>query len=160
MTDGTEDTIRGYDALSDVDWARLAAFIDSEGCIRIHCNSPHRKTGHRYHGIQITIAQRDNALTDWLYAKFGGHLYRSKNVPGKTTMNYWRVSTYLSVEILLRCLDYFVVKRDQAEIALEYRDTIQRTTRKVPEEVKLKQEALRLKLDALKHGHKLKVELA
>lgn len=148
-----------YDAVSEIHWAQLAAFIDSEGCIRIHCNSPSRKTGHRYHGIQVTIGQRDERLIDWLHEIFGGHRYKSKVVEGRTTMAYWRVNTLSAVEVIKRCLPFFVIKREQADVALEYRMLVGSTTKRVSPEVRLQQEALRLRLDALKHGHKIKVVL-
>lgn len=149
-----------YDAISDIDWARIAAYIDSEGCIRIHQNSPNRKTGEVYHGVLIVVAQREPELPEWLTATFGGFLYRAKEVPGKTRMYYWRTGATQSYEILKRCKPYMIVKGEQAEIAIEYRETTGGTGRKVPEEVKLKREALKLKLYVLKHGHKAKIEIS
>jgi len=148
-----------YEAISQIDWARIAAYIDGEGCIRIHQNSPHTKTGEIYHGVLIIVAQREPALPEWLVATFGGFLYRSKAQEGKTTMTYWRASTVQACEILKRCRPYMIVKGAQADIAIEYRETTGGTGRKVPEEIKLRRQALRLKLDALKHGHKAKVEI-
>lgn len=137
-----------------VNWAKLAAYIDGEGCIRIHHNSRNRKTGHRYHGVQIVIAQRDVRLVEWLFKTFGGLYYKAKEVSGKTTMHYWRVNTLLAVELLEKCSPYMEVKADQAGIALEYRKYVTKGRSKLSTETRLMQEELRLKLDKLKHGHK------
>lgn len=153
------DRVVDYDLVSDIDWARLAAYIDGEGCIRIHQNSPHRKTGEIYHGVMIVIAQREAALPRWLTDTFGGFFYQAKARQGYTTMHYWRVSTVQSCEILRRCKAYMIVKGEQADVAIEYRDTTGITGRKVPEETKLRRQALRLRLDSLKHGHKAKIEI-
>lgn len=149
-----------YEAISPIDWARIAAYIDGEGCIRIHQNSPHRKTGEIYHGVLIIIAQREPELPEWLMNTFGGFLYRSKEREGKTTMFYWRASTVQAFEILKRCRPYMIVKGNQADVAIEYRETTGGTGKKVPVETKLKREELRLRLYALKHGHKAKVEIS
>jgi hypothetical protein len=159
MTRRGPDRVVDYEAVSQINWARLAAYIDGEGCIRIHQNSPHRKTGEKYHGVMIIVAQRGPELTDWLVENFGGFSYLSKAYPTRTAMHYWRSSTSQSYEILKRCRPYMIVKGEQADVAIEYRETTQSTTRKLPTELKLRREALRLKLYVLKHGHKAEVKI-
>jgi hypothetical protein len=149
-----------YGTIAEIDWGRLAAYLDGEGCIRIHANSPHRKTGYRYHGMMLVVGQREPELCEWLHEKFGGYFYRSKEVLGRTTMHYWRVNTIGTTEILKRCLPYMIVKKAQAEVALEYRETVGSNTKRVSQETRTRQEELKLKLHKLKHGHKGTVEVA
>lgn len=143
-----------YDIIPDIMWARLAAYIDGEGCIRIHSTGPNRKTGYRYHGVLLIIGQKEPDLSSWLFENFGGFTHGGKAYGSRPVMHYWRASTQQAIEILKRCMPYFLVKGKQAEIALEYRLLVTRSTRRVPDDVRKKQEELRWKLDELKHGHK------
>src|SRR5215831_11831464 len=63
-----------YDALwtgiPDVDWARLAAFIDGEGCIYIVSFSEKGKHKSKRHQISISITNTDGVLPLWLKNTF------------------------------------------------------------------------------------------
>ena len=101
------------------DLARLAAYIDGEGYIAIE-----RVGIKRSHKMQVTITNTDVRLVVWLKDTFGGE-YRAK---GKTNSRrriwYWYAGSALADELLKACLPYFIMKRDQAEIAIAFRRTV------------------------------------
>lgn len=101
------------------DLARLAAYIDGEGCISIEPVGVKRS-----HRMQVAITNTDVRLVVWLKDTFGGE-YRAK---GKTNSRrriwYWYAGSALADELLKACLPYFIMKRDQAEIAIAFRRTV------------------------------------
>jgi len=105
---------------TQIDWARLAAFIDGEGTIVIKSYKV------KYTQLFIRIANTDPRLPIWCKDVFGGQLYASDS--NAIRKNGRRVYTWVlqskKAELILRgCLPYFLLKKEQAEIALVYRKT-------------------------------------
>ena len=57
---------------TDVDWARLAAFIDGEGTIFIQ-----RAGARGPHCLVVIVSNTSPLLTAWLETTFGGNVYFS-----------------------------------------------------------------------------------
>lgn len=113
--------------VSQVDWARLAAYIDGEGCIRIAATNRKQSPRREILYLEVTITNTDLRLTAWLKATFGGSVYLSKPNYGKAKWApaaAWVVSTRHAAALLEYCLAYFIIKRDQAEVALAFQSTI------------------------------------
>lgn len=142
---------------SEIDWARLASFIDGEGCIRISDKPSYSKNARRVMFLQVNISNTDPRLPQWLKETFGGGVWMS-NRSAKLNVNWancfaWIVSCRHAQEILERCLPYFIVKRDQAEIAIAFQKTIQNgkgRTRRTPDDVVARRNELRNTLSELK----------
>lgn len=121
----TEPTNYVFPDVAETDWARLAAFIDGEGCIKITSGYDHRRKGiqHRYR-FTVEICNTDPRLSQWCKQLWGGVIvYRDmKNRRWKNSYS-WLVSERRAEAITKRCLPYFVIKREQAEVALAYRAT-------------------------------------
>lgn len=113
-------------APSDADWIRLAAFIDGEGSILI--NKLGTKKRHRLLGkwmLRVVICNTDPRLPRWCQDTFGGGFtigYRPKK-PNHRMQYKWLVSTKQAQWILEGCMPHFLIKREQAEIALAFRST-------------------------------------
>jgi hypothetical protein len=113
----------------EVDWARLAAYIDGEGYIGIKCHKPYkanRENSIRYYAL-VTIVNTDARLLVWLKETFGvgaiSHQEPKAKWVGHRTRYRWDV-TYTQAEWLLQgALDYFVIKREQADLCLSIRKT-------------------------------------
>jgi hypothetical protein len=104
-----------------VDWAKLAAFIDGEGCISIKSQRP-RGTKSRQHQIRITITNTDARLITWCSRVFGvgnSRWQQHRDNPKWKDAYRWEVTTRDAEWVLVNCLPHFILKRDQAEIALE-----------------------------------------
>jgi len=106
------------------DWIKLAAFIDGEGSISI--KNLTTKTG-RYSQLFVAIANTDPRLPMWCRDRFGGLLYGSDDNAKKSNKQrrFWRWITHSAqAESIIRgCLPHFLLKREQAEVALAYRKT-------------------------------------
>lgn len=107
---------------SVVDWAQLAAFIDGEGHIGISYN---KRKDHYY--LRIRIANTNPVLMLWLVQRFGGSfgLQLDRNPKAKPCYA-WVAGSAKIGELLHGCLIYFVLKRELAELALEFQATKRR----------------------------------
>ena len=112
------------------DWARLAAFIDGEGCINVHRQLRFRgqRREHTAHRLSIRVVNTDIRLMAWLKKTFGGNVVRenSKNQGKRFSSFHWEASLPSIEEILTNCLDLLILKRQQAEIGLAFRATFRK----------------------------------
>jgi hypothetical protein len=104
---------------SEIDWARLSAFIDGEGSITID-NKMH-PSGKRLTYLKLAVYNSDPRLPEWLRERFGGAIYLVDRGGQNWAKSYaWQVSAALAASILTNCLNFFVIKREQAEIGLAH----------------------------------------
>jgi len=145
--------MKNLEAAPEVDYARLAAYIDGEGCIRFQPSGRVRRN--RFYTVCVIVGQAEKPLIDWLLDKFGGSYALGVN-KGYRRMHYWKLGSQALDYVLVRCMPYFIVKGEQAKIALEYRATVTDRTITLPQELIDRREELRARLHQLKHGHKFK----
>lgn len=144
------------DAVPQIEWARLAAYIDGEGCISIARVKGYAKSSRPVLYLSITVANTDPRLIQWLTTRFGGATHVAKRPHGKpwSPAYTWNAASRHGAELLRRALPFFIIKREQAEIALAFQDTIVadrrygRTGR--PAELLAEQDQMREQLFALK----------
>jgi hypothetical protein len=149
-----------------IDWARLAAYIDGEGSIFIRDRQPTetdiKKGRIRGHCLVICVANTDPRLVYWCKQKFDGCAYRTKRTsPGRGKYPVragfeWIIGQTKAAKILEACMPYFLLKREQAEIALAFQATVSRTANTrwkggVSKELYQRGEAMRTELQRLKH---------
>jgi hypothetical protein len=120
------DGMKTYDAIPQIEWARLAAYIDGEGCFLIfRCHNKKRPRG--YHALKIVIGNTDFRLMVWLKSSFGGFINRStkteKHKLSKRQMYYWHVGSAMAEDVTRRCLPYLIMKKEQGELVLQFRAT-------------------------------------
>lgn len=118
--------------VSAIDWARLSAYVDGEGCIMIAKTAV--KTGRKNPSYNLTliVANTDPRLICWLNDTFGGYstyshstnsrLAQKSGVVKRKTCFSWRQHEERAAEIIRHILPHLIMKRDQAEVALAYRD--------------------------------------
>lgn len=115
------------DDVSPLDWARLAAFIDGEGCIRIATVKGNKTSSRRVMYVEVTITNTDVRLVEWLGRTFGGSVVpqrKSQTRPNWSSCFAWSVASRHATALLQRLLPLFIIKREQAEIALAFQATI------------------------------------
>lgn len=116
-------------SVSDVDWARLAAYIDGEGSILIsECTSkkPFNNGRHRLY-LRVIVANTDPRLPRWLKETFGGGIVALLRYPKQSTHRVvlkWHVSCASAERALRGALPYMLIKRDQAEVAIAFQETL------------------------------------
>ena len=121
---------------TEIDWVRLAAFIDGEGMIDIHTHSQfrtHLDRVHTTHYVRIIITNTDPRLALWCKDIFDGCANfvktSAQNSKWRNQLK-WYVSSRKAVAILRGCLPYLILKREQAEVALAFQETVSRIGRK------------------------------
>lgn len=141
-----------FTGLSQVDWARLAAFLDGEGHIRC-CTKIQTVKGNRYQQdyLEVRIVNTDPRLGVWLESRFGGTVVstRAQSLKWKATFS-WCVGAAQAADVLRGALPYFVMKQEQAEIALAFAATMKRRGVKgTPQSVRDERKNLQAKLRVL-----------
>lgn len=109
---------------TQIDWARLAAYIDGEGSVQINERNSTRKTNWGS-WLRVSVSNTNPLLMVWLKETFGGTIAPSK--PKKKTHKpglKWHVSCRTAAGILEQCLPYMILKRSHAEIALAWQKTL------------------------------------
>lgn len=140
------------------DWARLAAFIDGEGCISIVRNSGvRRKNGHQL-VLALHVGGTDPRLATWIYETFGvGTLYArdtAQRANPKWRMFFgWKVTGANAEALLGGCYLYLLLKKEQADVAFAFRKLtrVKGCARTLSNENFLSRELLKIKLEAIKH---------
>lgn len=103
-----------------MDWARLAAYIDGEGYIRVALNSRNHQGR-----LEVNVSNTDYRLLVWLKDTFGGSVHRGgKSLAGKKQLWRWVLDRHRAAELLAQCLPYFIVKKEQAEIGIAFQSLI------------------------------------
>lgn len=107
--------------------AYLAGIIDGEGCIRI-CKQRPRAINRDYSTIyflRIEVRMVDREAIDFLKSVFGGGVYVYKNhKSSKPVIFDWIVSHRNAVKIIKDIYPYLRVKKNQADLALKFSETI------------------------------------
>jgi hypothetical protein len=140
---------------SELKWAQLAAFIDGEGSILF--TERHYK-GKPYVGmyIRVVIANTDPRLPRWCSENFGGVFVVGdrRRKPNHRLAYKWHVSCRHAEWVLRGCLPHFVLKKEQAEIALAFQETIRPSAKgrgaSLPEAVWNHRKALKEELHKLR----------
>jgi hypothetical protein len=135
--------------IPEVEIARLAAFIDGEGSISLQASGSARRSA--FCAVRLTIAQANMELMEYLLNTFGGRYEQGQGGTNRP-MYYWLCGSHYACFLLRRCLPWLIVKRTQAEVALEYQSTIDSNNRRaLPDELVTRRTNLKNKLTLLKH---------
>jgi len=100
--------------------AYLAGIIDGEGCIRITTHSRPKR-----HLMVVDIANTKPDFINLIRLYYGGY-YTEKIDPRPNRQKNYRItlSSVAAKEFLEDILDYLVIKRPQAELALKFQKTM------------------------------------
>jgi hypothetical protein len=131
---------------TETDYMKVAMIIDCEGNIQIS-----GKPGCQYQ-LKITVAQTNPALPRWCVERFGGYFlpqFYDKKPKNNADAYRWRIQSYPAAELLKKCLDHFIMKRNQAEIAIKFQATFKTPGQRASHSTKLLWEELKQQLLAL-----------
>ena len=128
---------------------RIAAFLDGEGCISSSISSS--KSGTPMFNVAVVLDNTDVRIPLWCKENFGGAVY-SRQPKGfrHRLIHRWQLTGQKATEVLRLSLPYFLIKRDQAEIALALIETLRKDGNPRPKEVWETRKALTAKLKVLK----------
>lgn len=101
--------------------AYIAGFLDGEGTICLERNK--RPDGFYSYGFRISFKNTNLGVLEWIKEKIGGGGISADNRNHKVwaTAYSLKIPSSLSVETALTLLPYLVIKRQQAEMLIEYR---------------------------------------
>jgi hypothetical protein len=149
--------------VSEIDFARLAAFIDGEGTIYI--NEPPRPYGRSarpQHHLQLMVSNTDPRLMNWLKGTFDGCVYHIRNLKqpnplAKRKVMHWQVNERLAFYLLEKILPYMIIKRQQAEVAMAFmklKKTRAEATKRLTDDEFLMRHGLKMEIQRLnKEGY-------
>jgi|SRR5215831_7195786 len=107
------------------DWSYLAGLLDGEGCFTIAGSWKITKNGKKYFHFNLLISLYNNNLDvmKWLIEHFGGAYYvhhPSKHQNHKVGYSWHPKGARNKELLLLAILPYLIIKKRQAQIALDY----------------------------------------
>jgi len=117
-------------APSEIDWARLAAYVDGEGHIAIKDSKYKTKSGEarNYHVMTVAVHNSGIYLMKWLVKTFGGAYWLSHSKHNRPAHWHdcwkWELSSGNAENALRHILPFLLVKSEQAEVALALRATV------------------------------------
>ena len=100
-------------------FAYLAGIIDGEGSISIEIQgTKNRKTD--YYTVRLIVINTDLRLLEWIESNYGGSIKsRTKYINRKQCYN-WVLFSFNAANLLKNCLPYLIVKKQRAEILIEF----------------------------------------
>lgn len=103
--------------------AYLAGFIDGEGAIDI--TKIRRPRGGVQYGLRLSAFNCNTAALEWILQHFGGLISARKIEPNRTPAYVWSCNGVTAGYVLAVVLPFLLIKKHQAELALEFQDRIQ-----------------------------------
>jgi intein/homing endonuclease len=95
--------------------AYIAGFFDGEGCI-----TTNKRRANRY-PIVCRFTQAEKSILEFMQSFFGGTIICSKP-KGRNVIYFLRFGTSASIDLLKALLPYIIVKREQAQLVIDYYD--------------------------------------
>jgi hypothetical protein len=143
-----------YDAIVATDWAYMAGIIEGEGCIRIGMQREVKARRTLRHKLVVYVGNTDPRLIAWCRKMFSGSIhYRPARKAQHKPAWIWEAHHQVAEEVLQHCLPYMQIKREQAEVALAFRDTFRMVVRPrlgIPADIVAMREGYRKSLMDLK----------
>lgn len=97
----------------------LAGIIDGEGCIRIKKAVQRGTKNHQYY-TSISVGMVERVVLEMLQEAFGGSIREERLRTGRTLYRWQLHNRELCVKALNKLKSRLVVKRQQAELAIEF----------------------------------------
>ncbi len=105
-----------------------AGLFDGEGCISIAKGRKGKKYSNPnsfYHKLYVCVANTSEKIILFLHKNYGGHLYTQKRRSPRHKIGYrWGLTQQQAEDFLKEMLPYLIIKKEQAELALLLRQTV------------------------------------
>lgn len=103
----------------EIDYARLAAFIDGEGNISIGCLKMKDRKHASYH-LYVCVSNTSEKLMDWLLKNFCGNKRGTMLEVSNNEFFKWDIHGRNAVKILRKINPYLIIKQAQANLGIEF----------------------------------------
>jgi len=138
-----------FSAVMEIDWEKLAAYIDGEGSINMCRRAGQRGNSRSSIYIRIHLVNTDIRLVGWILDTFGvgAVAVHCKRIKAQHKQTWRWIATCRQAEAVLQhCFPYFIVKQEEAAIALEFQETLRGAGTLVSADMHAHRENLRLRL--------------
>ena len=132
--------------MRDVDIAYLAGFVDGDGGMNICLHMG------RYHRLQLEAATTEKTVPEWIHSKYGGTLNHRVRTGKYKDVFRWIVHSKQAEKVLRDILPFLRIRKRQAELALEFRETKVKRGQRVSNELWEKRENIRKQISQLNRG--------
>ena len=108
------------------DIAYAAGFFDGEGNITIATNRAHPRAHNLVYNMRIGASQNDPAPLFWLRDRWGGsvNIIKRREITGHLPGHIWGCFSRQAAAFLKDVLPYLKVKRDRANLAIAFQETV------------------------------------
>ena len=123
----TKAIVRDFSLVSQIDLAKMAAFVDSEGHIAIPVTKhvTHKFGRGEYEFVSLSVSNTNPVLMQWLTDRFGGRVYLLHRSGPRWKQGFqWNLSCLRAVALLKLLRPFFVLKGEQADIAIACQATM------------------------------------
>lgn len=111
--------------LSETEKAYLAGLFDGDGCIVIRKQKQYAYPGRIQHVMCAILTMSDKPILEFWVNKFGiGSVAKLKDKRARRSVYQWRLSAKNADSMLRIIYPYLMVKKDQADLAFKFRETI------------------------------------
>ena len=104
-----------------IDYAYCAGIIDGEGCISI------REIRHNNFCLDLQVEMSNKEVLYFLRETFGGNIYKRRKIRSNKQMFIWKISGDDVKNVLKIVLPFLIEKKRKAEIAIEFRNYVDKT---------------------------------
>lgn len=115
----------------NLELAYFAGFFDGEGSIVISTSEK------LYHSLTISVAQTYPVPLYRMQDRFGGTVSYKEPSNGNKPLYDWRVHSYSASEALSAMREFLIVKRDEADLAIEFQEKLTVLSRDKREEFRV-----------------------
>ena len=141
------------------DLAYAAGIIDGEGCIFIG-RTWHKRDKRLTHVLQVKVSMIDREALLWLRQNFGYRrkvlIMENRQTRGWNNVYTWHLTGAGAEKFLRKILPYLKVKRQQAKVALRFRELLSLPGIKLAAKNLARREQLCAELKALKKSKKVR----
>lgn len=115
----------GFENVTEIEWAQLATWIDSEGTLSFakwaRPSATSRRRTPLYRPL-VCVSNSDDRVFAWLILRFGGYTNteRRQTETRKTSRVWIAPAGEAMVEMLRRVIPHLVLKRAQAELVIKF----------------------------------------
>ena len=112
-----------FENITEIEWAQLATWLDSDGCIGIRKSNPDRRAVNPIYHPSVQVYNSASCVMEWLQDRFGGAVNPAKPPNPKHKQQYvWTCFVADHVTLLKGALLHFLVKRDRALLVIDYHE--------------------------------------
>src|SRR5574340_1188911 len=120
--------------ITDTDRAYLAGLVDGEGCISIVEDGSSEKQWSPRLGLVVFISSCEKDVLDyWANKTQIGRVYIGTKARGNARTGYlWQIRGAAACEFLWQIYPYLIAKKEQADVAFKFQETVGRHTGSKP----------------------------